>query len=84
MNTHRKILDTIRKLMSLDYDHTRCPKCMFIVDVDGNGNMVTHGSGVEPCIGSERNDEELADELDAGVNPEPQVDPIETDGQATH
>lgn len=62
---YKSILDTIKAKLNPAYSQTRCPLCLFLVDVDGNGNMVEHGSGVEPCRGSNRNDEELAEELDA-------------------
>lgn len=64
---YRSMLEQLRVWLNPRYSHTRCPVCIHIVDVDGNGNMVSHGSGFEPCVASERNDEEVADELDRAV-----------------
>lgn len=62
---YHSLLATWKALLDPRYSHTRCPVCIFVVDVDGNGNMVTHGPLEVPCAGSGRNDEELAEELDA-------------------
>jgi hypothetical protein len=62
---HHSLLATWKAWLDPRYSHTRCPACMFLVDVDGNGNMVDHGPLEIPCRGSGRNDEELAEELDA-------------------
>lgn len=64
---HSNALSALKKLLSRAYDQTRCPVCMHIVFVDGNGNMEDHGPGLEPCVGSGRNDEEVADELDRAL-----------------
>lgn len=81
---YHSILATWKAWLDPRYSHTRCPLCTYLVDVDGNGNMVTHGSGEQPCLGSERNDEELAEELERGQTPQPQVPALDTDGEATH
>lgn len=70
---YKSALETFKVWLNPKYSQTRCPVCIFLVDVDPNGNMVEHGSGEQPCRGSGRNDEELAEELDRG-------EPIQTDG----
>jgi hypothetical protein len=81
---YHSLLNTWKARLDPRYSHTRCPVCIFLVDVDGNGNMVTHGPNEIPCIGSQRNDEELAEELDRGAPVESVVEPLHTDGEATH
>ena len=61
---HKTALSAIKKWLSPFYSQTRCPVCLYLVFVDGNGNMEVHGSGIDSCYGSEKNDEEVADELD--------------------
>lgn len=84
MSKYRDILETIRALLDPRYSHTRCPLCIHVVDVDPNGNMVEHGPGAEPCKGSGRNDEELADAMDREERLSSATRHNPTDGMATH
>jgi hypothetical protein len=64
---HLNTLSAIKDLLNPLYNHTRCPVCMYVVNVDRHGLMEAHGSGQEPCVASGHNDEEVARELDAAV-----------------
>jgi hypothetical protein len=81
---HKTILSWIKDRLNPLYDHTRCPACMHVVNVDGNGNMEEHGSGALPCIGSNENDELLAEKLDREERLSVATREVKSDGQATH
>jgi hypothetical protein len=81
---HKTILSWIKDRLNPLYAHTRCPVCIHVVNVDGNGNMEEHGSGALPCIGSGRNDEELAERMDREERLSTATREVRSDGQATH